>query len=206
VTYDDFVNYGIHRQSIRPAINELIALGFLEITRKGRAGNAEFREPNLFRLTYRHSKGVPGDGSHEWRSIKSNDEAERLAKTARAEKSQTQCRKSSRSSDENRHRKAKLDSTKSITTGTSTVSDTTLDISGNVSPVEPAREARLPRGAVASEPAESESAIDNGDQAAVQVNLANRLGDHGWSALVALSDEELESGLRRKAHPRSHSA
>src|SRR5436309_15230078 len=48
VTYDDFVKYGIHRQAIRPAINELTALGFLEITRQGRAGNAEFREPNLF--------------------------------------------------------------------------------------------------------------------------------------------------------------
>ena len=116
VTYDDFVNYGVHRHSVRPAINELVALGFLEITRAGRAGNAEFRLPNQFRLTYRPSKGVPGDGSHEWKAVKSEEEAERLAKAARLEKSKIQCRKPTVSSDENRHRKSKIHSTKSITT------------------------------------------------------------------------------------------
>src|SRR3974390_676531 len=45
VTYDDFQSYGIHRHAIWPAIKECVALGFLEITRQGRAGNAEFRIP-----------------------------------------------------------------------------------------------------------------------------------------------------------------
>jgi hypothetical protein len=196
VTYDDFVRYGVHRQSIRPAINELIALGFVEITRKGRAGNAEFREPNLFRLTYRHSKGGARDGTHEWRSIKNESDAARLAKAARAEKLQNQCRKPSRSGVKNRYRKSNIHSTQTMITGIGTESGTTLDISGRVSPAEPAREARLPRSAVASEPAENESFIGQEDPAALQVNLANRLGDHGWSALLALSNEELDRVIR----------
>jgi hypothetical protein len=41
VTYDDFQRYGIDRHAIAPAIRELIALGFVAITVRGRAGNAE---------------------------------------------------------------------------------------------------------------------------------------------------------------------
>jgi hypothetical protein len=135
VTYDDFVKYGVHRHSIRPAINELVSLGFVEITRKGRAGNAEFREPNLFRLTYRPADGVRGDGTHEWKAVKSDQEAERAAEAARNQKTENRCRKLPRSSDGKRHRKSKTNSPKTITTTHSTESVTTLDISGKVTVV-----------------------------------------------------------------------
>jgi hypothetical protein len=78
VTYNDFVQYGIHRHSIRSAIREVVALGFVEITEPGRAGNAEWRKPNLFRLTYRNTKYVPTD---EWQKI-TEEQAERIARTA----------------------------------------------------------------------------------------------------------------------------
>ena len=55
VLFDDFQSYGIDRHSIAPAIRECVALGFLEITEIGRAGNAEYRRPNKFRLTYIHA-------------------------------------------------------------------------------------------------------------------------------------------------------
>src|SRR5258707_12030551 len=55
ITYSDFVSYGLDRHAIGPAIREAVALGFLVVTERGRAGNAEFRSPNRFRLTYRHS-------------------------------------------------------------------------------------------------------------------------------------------------------
>jgi hypothetical protein len=38
VTYDQFERYGIHRQSIRKAIKEAAALGFIVITRRGCGG------------------------------------------------------------------------------------------------------------------------------------------------------------------------
>ena len=80
-TYDDFESYGIHRHSIKAAIAEVVALGFVEITEQGRAGNAEWRRPTKYRLTYRPlNRAAPTD---EWRKIKSLEEALMLAKGAR---------------------------------------------------------------------------------------------------------------------------
>jgi DNA-binding GntR family transcriptional regulator len=56
VTTDDFVEYGIHRHAIGPAIRELEELGFIEVIR-GHVGKAGQRRPSLYRLTYLHSFG-----------------------------------------------------------------------------------------------------------------------------------------------------
>lgn len=80
VTYDDFEKYGIHRHAIGPAIREAVALGFVEITEPGRAGNAEFRKPNQFRLTYLHTTIAPTD---EWQCIHTDFEAAAIAGAAR---------------------------------------------------------------------------------------------------------------------------
>lgn len=84
VTYADFQAYGMDRDAIAPAIRECLALGFLEITEPGRAGNAEHRSPNQFRLTFRdNERGKPTD---EWRRIKSDEEANSIARAARVAK------------------------------------------------------------------------------------------------------------------------
>jgi hypothetical protein len=81
-TYQHFHEYGIHRHAIGPGIRECVALGFVEITEPGRAGNAEFRAPNLFRLTYRATRAEgPTD---DWRSFESIAGAEAIACAARA--------------------------------------------------------------------------------------------------------------------------
>ena len=82
VTYTDFSHYGVHRHSIAPAIREVVALGFVEITEAGRAGNAEWRKPNLFRLTWRNTDNGPP--THEWARIETREQANELAKWARA--------------------------------------------------------------------------------------------------------------------------
>ena len=64
VTFENFVSYGVHRHAIAPALREVQALGFVEITR-GRAGNAEHRSPNLFRLTYEPIKDA--NPTNEWK-------------------------------------------------------------------------------------------------------------------------------------------
>ena len=97
VTFTDFETYGIHRHSIAPALRELEALGFIERTRKGVAGNAGYRCSNQFRLTFRPCGIVPGDGTHEWRRIKTIDEARALAERARAEHEPSQKPRRSRS-------------------------------------------------------------------------------------------------------------
>jgi hypothetical protein len=119
VTFDQFVAYGIHRHAVAPAIREATALGFLQVTQRGRAGNAEHRAPNQFRLTYKPAKGHDGHGTNEWRSIKGTEQAEALARAARApvKKTKLQCRKTPNFSDGNRHRKRKSPVPVSVTTG-----------------------------------------------------------------------------------------
>lgn len=137
-TYDDFEAYGIHRHAIAPAIREAVALGFLEVTEPGRAGNAEYRAPNLFRLTYRHAKGLPGSGTHEWRKVGSDlADAERIARMARqraSSKTKSQWRKTSNPSGGNRHRKPPIDSAETATTGHGAQTVTTIDISDGYRP------------------------------------------------------------------------
>jgi hypothetical protein len=88
VTTEDFVKYGMHRTSVAPAIREAEALGFIQITERGHGGNAEHRSPNRFYLTYRptlENRGSPP--SDEWRRINTLEDANRVARTARNNKS-----------------------------------------------------------------------------------------------------------------------
>jgi hypothetical protein len=87
ITFAQFEEYGIgNRRSIAAAIRECCALGFLEITLAGRAGNREFRRANLFRLTYRHlDRAQP---THEWTRIPTIEFAQEIARAARADKKQ----------------------------------------------------------------------------------------------------------------------
>ena len=64
-TYDHFEEHGIRRKSVKPALAELVAAGMVEITFKGRGGNAAYRHPSRYRLTYLSAKGrAPTD---DWR-------------------------------------------------------------------------------------------------------------------------------------------
>jgi len=81
VTFDQFVDYGVHRHSIGPALRELCALGYIEITERGRAGVGEWRRPNLYRLTYRPvGNAKPTD---EWKRVRTKHDAELYARHAR---------------------------------------------------------------------------------------------------------------------------
>jgi hypothetical protein len=85
VTFENFVEYGMDRHAIAPAIRELEALGIIRVTERGRAGNAEFRTPNLFFLTFANAR----DGCappNDWQRIKTMEEAEQMARAARQSK------------------------------------------------------------------------------------------------------------------------
>jgi len=76
VTYERFCKYwGMDRHTVATALRVLIALGFLERV-KGCAGNADEHEPNQYRLTFLPAEGFPGTGSHDYRRIKTKEEAE----------------------------------------------------------------------------------------------------------------------------------
>jgi hypothetical protein len=83
VTFDDFEEYGVHRTAICPAVEELEALGFIDITQRGVAARAaDNRRPNKFRLLTRpwEKKGGPPP---RWNRFKTWEEAEATAKEAR---------------------------------------------------------------------------------------------------------------------------
>ncbi|MGX9575777.1 hypothetical protein [Mesorhizobium sp. f-mel] len=80
-TFDQFEEYGIHRHAIAPAVREVVALGFVEITQVGRSGNGEWRRPNLFRLTYRPTELT--EPTDDWRKIETKEQADLLADAAR---------------------------------------------------------------------------------------------------------------------------
>jgi hypothetical protein len=91
-TFGDFERYGIgDRHAIAAAIRECEALGFIEITERGRAGNREFRRPNLFRLTYRHLDRA--EPTHEWRRIATVEQANEIARAARKSPARTRPKK-----------------------------------------------------------------------------------------------------------------
>jgi hypothetical protein len=86
VTYGNFVDYGIDRHAIGPAIRELEALGFIEVTERGRASAGEFRSPNKYRITFqpilkRNRAAV--EPTNEWKAIATEQAAQTLAKAAR---------------------------------------------------------------------------------------------------------------------------
>jgi hypothetical protein len=87
VTKLDFMEYGVSARLVAAAIREAQALGFIEVTERGRGGNAEHRQPNKFFLTFargRDSRANPPTDA--WRKIKTMEEAEAIAKDARANK------------------------------------------------------------------------------------------------------------------------
>jgi len=88
VTKQNFIAYGIHNDAVAPAIREAEALGFIRVTEPGRGGNAEYRQPKLFFLTFAHSRESRAEPPpHDWRNIKTLDEALAIASAARAAKS-----------------------------------------------------------------------------------------------------------------------
>ncbi|MET3693374.1 hypothetical protein [Methylobacterium goesingense] len=87
VTYDDFEHAGIRRGSIRRAIAEALALGFIEMTRKGTRGWGEFTgEPSHFRLAWLPTS-ENGAVTIRWKRFETLAEAERVAAAAREEAS-----------------------------------------------------------------------------------------------------------------------
>jgi hypothetical protein len=115
VTYDDFEHYGIvDRHLIAQAIRELVAVKLIEITKTGYAGNSEFRSPNLFRLTYKHTKRE--EPTHDWRRITTMEQAQKLVREAR-KKQNSSGGKHTRSSGGKPHRSPVVESTTTVIGG-----------------------------------------------------------------------------------------
>lgn len=86
VTFRDFHKFGIHPNSIAPAIREVAALGFIRVTQEGVASSdKEHQIPNMFALTHLATDDGQAAPTNDWRRHKTTDEAEAAARIARAE-------------------------------------------------------------------------------------------------------------------------
>jgi hypothetical protein len=85
VTKRNFIAYGMQHVAVAKGIREAEALGFIQVTERGRGGNSEHHSPNLFRLTFVQCRNS-GPPTHEWRKIKTIEEAVPVAQAARAAK------------------------------------------------------------------------------------------------------------------------
>ena len=88
-TYNDFAADGLRRASVSLAIRQCVALGFVTITRRGKRSIAEYRTPTKYRLTYvldRYADGEKREPTHEWRRIKTDDDAHLALRRAACER------------------------------------------------------------------------------------------------------------------------
>lgn len=82
VTYADLVDWGIRRNSIPPAIAEVVALGILE-HRPGRASHIAGKgHPQVFRISWLPTGDEPP--STKWCAFTTIEQANKVAKAARA--------------------------------------------------------------------------------------------------------------------------
>jgi hypothetical protein len=147
VTYEHFMEYGIDRHAIAPAIRELEALGFLVVTQRGRPSAGEFRLPNLFLIPWINSRSSPNP-VHDWRRIQDIETADALVRAARKQKSSGGNRHRTNGGNPHCNRKSPMGE---IPTTVLALKTPTTSISPVVTPTDKAvSEARPSEGAVAS--------------------------------------------------------
>ena len=86
VTDLQFIEFGVHKESVAPALRELGALGIIRINH-GRGGNAEHRKANRFLLNYLcGAVDAHEEITNSWTWFKTVDDAEKVARSARSAK------------------------------------------------------------------------------------------------------------------------
>ena len=65
-TYQDFVDYGLSMGAIKPALSQLVALGFIKIEIQGRRSSGGLKIPSRYRLTYLPEGGVDARPTDQW--------------------------------------------------------------------------------------------------------------------------------------------
>lgn len=92
VTYQDFMDYGIARNAVAPALREATEMGFIKCITHGCAGNANYRAPNEYLLTYLPGMGERDYGKGPWRQETTMEAARDIARQARNDRSQRRWR------------------------------------------------------------------------------------------------------------------
>lgn len=188
VTYADFLKYGVERESVAPSIREVVALRFVVVTREGRGGNAEYRLPAQYRLTYRETDNAAP--TNEWRTIADHKTALDLARTARRAKSPSAVARSKQAS-----KKQNAASGSPTSSGRDVRPVNEEAPRRNIRPTDPRRDIRPTiytpgKDKLALQKPSAQSKGQDGDDA-IHIKIANRLGSPGWPILMAMPDGDL---------------
>lgn len=82
-TYSDFASFGVRRPSIAPAIDELEALGFIDVVHRGGSAYADFRNPSHYALAWIDRKdGTPP--TNRWKTFETVADARSAVRMALA--------------------------------------------------------------------------------------------------------------------------
>lgn len=85
VTYDDFERYGVRRKSVRRAVQELVALGWIDVVSPGRAGQGVGRCAARYAMTWLPTvDGAPG--TKRWKSLKTKEDAKAALQFSRSKR------------------------------------------------------------------------------------------------------------------------
>jgi hypothetical protein len=82
VTYSDFREYGVRNRTVRTAIAIAEALGWLDVTVRGKASFEDQRYPSRYALTWLPQPGSGKPASNRWRGIKTDQAAQAVVKDA----------------------------------------------------------------------------------------------------------------------------
>jgi len=81
VTYSDFKRFGVRRASIARAVNELDALGWIDVVERGGAAISDFRNPSRYAVTWVMRKDLT-PASNRWRRIQNDRDARKALRDA----------------------------------------------------------------------------------------------------------------------------
>jgi hypothetical protein len=76
----------VRRASVSLAIRQCVALGFIEITRRGGRSISDVRRPSLYRLTYVFGRRDQSGPTDEWKRITKQEQAEAALERAATER------------------------------------------------------------------------------------------------------------------------
>jgi hypothetical protein len=96
VTYQNFRDYGVRGDSIADALETLDALGWIDITRRGRASFEDARYPSMYLLTWLPQLEPFKLATNRWKTFKTKQEVNGVLRWVRQRRQEARDRRAAR--------------------------------------------------------------------------------------------------------------